>query len=240
MEIQLQKPERENLSISFDLSPFITDWVSARTAFMASVARELGDFLNVRPHDFYTNDSTELGESRCTYRIFGGASTIVLSPGTLALNFGSLTGSDYPTVMEIFRRSVDILSRDIGCYTRDQVSVTFNRHVSTVQNGGADKYLAQFTWKEPADTAAAAVEIEYNPAVKILFADKQGRWSLHRTVEKSALLTDGLFVTTIIFIRSLQLTSLDEQQQLLERIYNLADQAVGHTYLGGNRNGPVC
>lgn len=232
MEIQLLKPERENLSISFELSPFITDWASARTAFMASVAREFGEVLNVRPHDFYTNDPTELGESRCTYRIFGGASTIVLNPATLDLNFSSLTVSDYPTAMEIVGQSVDILSRDIGCYAKDNLTVTFNRHVSTVENGGADRYLAQFAWKQPADTAAASTGIEYSPAAKIIFADKQGRWSLHRTVEKSALLPDGLFVTTIVFVRSLQLTSFDEQQQLLYRIHELADQAMGHTYLG--------
>ena len=135
MAIQVLKPEREDLSISLELSPFITSWESAQTTFMAAVARELGDFLTVKPQDFHSNTSSELGESRCTYRIFGGASTIVLSPGTLQLNFGSLTVNDYPTVMEIFRRSMDILSRDIGCYTKDRVSVGSNRHVPTVAKG---------------------------------------------------------------------------------------------------------
>ena len=232
MEIQIQKPERENLSISFELSPFITDWVSARTAFMASVARELGDSLNVRPHDFYTNDPTELGESRCTYRIFGGASTIVLRPGTLELNFGSLTESDYPTVTKIVRRSIGILSRDLGCYARDHVSINSNEHVPLVENGVADAYLAQFTWKKPTDTAAADVEIEYSPAARVIFSDKQGRWSLQRTVEKSAFLADGLFLTTMILISSHQLTSFDEQAQLWSRLINLANQAVGLTFLG--------
>ena len=234
MEIHLQKPERENLSISLELSPFITDWVSARTAFMASVARELGDLLNVRPHDFYTNDSTELGESRCTYRIFGGASTIVLSPGTLHVNFGNIAESDYPTVMEIVQRSMDILSRDLGCYTRDHVSINSNEHLPVVENGSVDTYLAQFEWKNPTDTAAADVEIDYSPAMKIIFSDKQARWSLHRTVERSAVLPDGLFVTTMILIRSTQLTPFDEQRQLWARINDLANRAAGLTYLGDN------
>ena len=232
MEIRLRKPERENLSISFELSPFITDWTSARTAFLASVAREFGEVLNVQPHDFYTNDPTELGESRCTYRIFGGASTIVLRPGTLELNFGSLTESDYPTVTEIVRRSIDILSRDLGCYARDHVSINSNEHVPLVENGVADVYLGQFEWKTSTDAAATDAEIEYSPAAKVIFSDKKGRWWLQRTVEKSAFLSDGLFITTMILIRSHQLTSFDEQSQLWSQLINLANQAMGLTFLG--------
>ena len=152
---------------------------------MAAIVRELGALLSVRPHDFHSNDSSELGESRCTYRIFGGASTIALSAGTLQLNFGSLTESDYPTVNEIIRQSMDILSRDLGCYGRDQVSINSSEHVPAVNDGAVDTYLAQFAWKEPTDIAAADMQIEYSPAAKITLSDKQGRWSLHRTLEKS-------------------------------------------------------
>lgn len=239
MEIQLHKPERENLSISFELSPFITAWATAETTFMASIARELGELLLVRPHDFYSNDSAGLGESRCTYRIFGGASTIVLSPGTLLLNFDNLTENDYPTVTEVVRRSRDILSRELGCYAKDHVSVNSNGHVPVVENGAADTYLAQFAWKEPTDTATADVEIEYRPAGKIIMSDKQNRWSLHRTVEKSAFLPEGLFVTTMILITSPRLTSFDEQKQLVERVLDLADRAAGLTYLGDSGNASV-
>lgn len=232
MEIQIQKPQRENLSISFELSPFITDWVPARTGFMASVARALGDSLIVRPHDFSANDSTELGESRCTYRIFGGGSTIVLRPATLELNFGSLTESDYPTVTEIIRRSIDILSRDLGCYARDHVSINSNEHVPVAENGLVDAYLSQFAWKKPADTAATEVEVEYSPAAKVIFSDKHDRWSLQRTVEKSVFLPDGLFITTTILMRSQQLTSFDEQSQLWHRLNDLANHATGLSFVG--------
>ncbi|MCY4487283.1 MAG: hypothetical protein OXF11_09240 [Deltaproteobacteria bacterium] len=234
MEIQIQKPQRENLFISFELSPFITDWVSARTAFMDSVARQLGDSLTVRPHDFSTNDSTELGESRCTYRIFGGGSTIVLRPATLELNFGSLTEGDYPTVEEIVRQSIDILSRDLGCYARDHVSINSSEHVPLAENGLVNAYLSEFAWKKPTDTAATEVGIEYSPAAKVIFSDNHGRWSLQRTVEKSVVLPDGLFITTTILITSQKLTSFDEQAQLWRRLNNLANQATGLTFLGDN------
>ena len=82
--------------------------------------------------------------------------------------------------------------------------------------------------------------INYSPAVKIVLSEKKGRWSVHRTVEKSAFLPEGLFVNTMIFIKSLQLTSFDEQRELLERSYNLADQAVGLTYMGDKGDGSVC
>ena len=235
MEIQAQKSERQNLSITFELSPFITDWTSAKAVFMAAIARDLGDLLSVRPHDFYSNDSAELGECRCTYRIFGGASTLVLSPGTLQLNFGSLTENDFPTATEIVRQCMDILSRDLGCYARDHVSINSSEHAPAVNSAAVDAYLAQFAWKEPTELAGADAEIEYSPAVTITLSDKQGRWSLHRTVEKSAFLPNGVFVTQTILISSQQLTSFDEQRQLWVRIDTLGDQAVGLTYIGDSR-----
>ncbi len=232
MQIQLRKAERQNLSITFELSPFITAWDSAETTFMAAVVRELGDLLSVRPRDFHSNDSAELGESRCTYRIFGGASTVVLSPETLQLNFGSLAEADYPTVYEIVHRSINILSRDLGCYAKDHVTINASEHVPAVNHGAVDSYLAQFAWKEPADIAAADIEIEYSPGAKITLSDRLGRWSLHRTVEKSVFLTNGVFVTTMILLRSNQLTPIEDQRQLWVRIDSLGDQAMGLTYLG--------
>ena len=237
MEIHLLKPVREDLSISFELSPFITDWASTQAKFIAVIAREFGDLLSVCPQDFYSNPSMEFGEARCKYRIFGGASTIVLNPGALQLNFVSLNEHDYPTVVEIIRRSVDVLLKDIGSYTRDRVSLTSNRHVGTVENGLADDYLAQFAWKQPADVVKTNSEIQSRPAVKVILSDNSGEerhWVLHRLVEKSELLPDGLFVTTIIFVSSPEVTSFDDHSRLVQRINELADRAVGLRYTRDN------
>lgn len=239
MEIHIQKPSREDLSISFELSPFITDWTSVQTRFIAALARELNVLFPVRAMDFSSNPSPELGESWCKYRIFGGASTIVLNPGALQLNFVNLSENDYPTVKEIIRRSKDVLSKDIGSYTRERVSLSSNLHVGTIEEGVVDVYLEQFAVKQVADVAKTNSTLQYRPAVKVILSedsDNAVHWVVYRSVEKSEWLPDGLFVTTFIDVSSPRIMSFEDQAQLIQRIYGLADQAVGQQPSGGNAN----
>ena len=239
MEIHIQKPAREDLSISFELSPFITDWASAQMRFIAAIARELSGVLPVRAMDFSSNPSSELGESWCKYRIFGGASTIVLNPGALQLNFVNLSENDYPTVKEIIRRSKDVLSKDIGSYTRERVSLSSNLHVGTVEKGVADVYLEQFAVKQVADVAKTNSTIQYRPAVKVILSDNSNNavnWVVYRSVEKSELLPDGLFVTTFIDVSSSGVMSFEDQAQLILLINGLANQAVGQRPSEDNAN----
>ena len=232
MEVHLRKPEREDLSLSFGLAPFITDWIPTQTRFIAAIVRDLGELGPVRPLDFSSNSSPELGESRCTYRIFGGASTIVLDPETLRLNFTAINENDRQTVTEITRRALDLLSKDIGGYTQNRVSLTSNRHVETVNKGAADAYLEQFVLKQTTDIVKTDLEIEYRPAAKIILSDKEHNWALHRLVEKSGVLPDGLFINTLIFISSSGMTAFEEHKRLIDRIYALADQALELNYVG--------
>ena len=239
MNIHIQEPAREDLSVNFVLSPFITDWASAQTRFIAAIARELSDVLSVRAMDFSSNPSSELGESWCKYRIFGGASTIVLNPGALQLNFVNLSENDYPIMKEIIRRSKDVLSKDIGGYTRERVSLSSNLHVGTVEKGVAGVYLEQFAVKQVADVAETNSIIQYSPAVKVILSDNSKNavnWVVHRSVEKSEWLPDGLFVTTFIDVSSPGVMSFEEQAQLVKQLYGLANQAVGLQPSGGKVN----
>lgn len=210
-----------------------------QTRFIAALARELNVLFPVRAMDFSSNPSSELGESWCKYRIFGGASTIVLNPGALQLNFVNLSENDYPTVKEIIRRSKDVLSKDIGSYTRERVSLSSNLHVGTVEEGVADVYLEQFAVKQVADVAKTNSTLQYRPAAKVILSensDNAVNWVVYRTVEKSEWLPDGLFVTTFIDVSSPRVMSFEDQARLIQRIYGLADQAVGQQPFGGDAN----
>ena len=232
MEVRLRKPEVEDRSIHFTLAPFITEWASTQASFIAAIARELGDLLSVRPQDFSSNPSTDLGEAWCKYRIFGGASTIVLRPDTLELNFVNVNENDHVTIFEIIRRLGSVLQQDIGGYERGDVSLASDRHVEMIVDGSADRYLNQFAWEQTADMVKTDSDMEYSPTVKVILSNKGGDWSVHRLVEKSSLLADGLFVNTLVFISSFDFAEFDEQRKLVDRIYDLADKAVGLSYVG--------
>ena len=232
MEVRLRKPKQEDLSIHFTLAPFITQWASTQERFMTAIARELGDLLSVRPQDFYINPSVGLGEVWCKYKIFGGASTIVLHPDALRLDFKSVNENDRPTIIEIIRWSVSVLQQDIGSYTRCYVSLTSNRHVETVGDGSVDRYLNQFALQQATDIVKTDSDLEYRPAAEVILSHKGGDWSVHRLVGKSGSLPDGLFINTLIFIPSFDLAELDKQVKLIDRIFDLADKAVELSYVG--------
>ena len=232
MEVRLQRPQREDLSIRFTLAPFITEWVSTQANFITAIAQKFGDWLSVRPQDFSSNPSGNLGEAWCMYRIFGGASTIVLRPDTLELNFVNLNENDRQSVIEIIRRSGSALQQDIGSYTRCYVSLTSNRHAEIAGDGNADRYLNQFALKQAADMVKTDSDIEYKPTARVILSHKGGDWSVHRLVEKSDFLPDGLFVYTLVFIPSFELAELDKQVELIDRIFDLADKAVELSYVG--------
>lgn len=232
MEVRLQRPQREDLSIRFTLAPFITEWVSTQANFITAIAQKFGDWLSVRPQDFSSNPSGNLGEAWCMYRIFGGASTIVLRPDTLELNFVNLNENDRQSVIEIIRRAGSVLQQDIGSYTRCYVSLTSNRHAEIAGDGDADHCLNQFALKQTADIVKTDSDLEYRPAAKVILSHKGGDWSVHRLVEKSDFLPGGLFVYTLVFIPSFDLAELDRQVELIDRIFDLADKAVELSYVG--------
>ena len=74
----LVRRDRGSLSVTFDLSAFVTDWEAAGKIFFAAIAERFREPLNPRPGDFSAASPTELGEAWCKYRIFGGSSSIVL------------------------------------------------------------------------------------------------------------------------------------------------------------------
>ena len=75
-----------------------------------------------------------------------------------------------------------MLLKDIGGYTRDNVSLTSNIHVEVVSDEKADVYLDQFALKQPADVVEADLDIKYWPVVSFGLSDKKKNWVLHRSV----------------------------------------------------------
>ena len=105
----LVRRDRGNLSVTFDLSAFVTDWEAAGKIFFAAIAERFREPLNPRPGDFSAASPTELGEAWCKYRIFGGSSSIVLRADSLALSFANIVYADYQNVLEVVRGTMERL-----------------------------------------------------------------------------------------------------------------------------------
>ena len=230
MDIHLLTPDREDIFINFELNPFITEWELAQGRFMAAIVRDFADILTVRPQDFSSNPATHLGEAYCKYRIFGGDRAIVLNPSNLQLNLAGLTQDNTDIAVEIIRRIFNLLLHDIGHYKSNRFHITSNQHAQSANSDDVDNYLSQYALGQAIAIAGADATLQYRPSAKIILSDKTNSWILNRTVEKSELLSNGLFITTQILISSPQVTGFDDQRQAVRRIYDLADRAIGLKY----------
>ena len=217
--------ERVSLSARFDLNPFVTDWETARRTFVTCIADAFREPLNPRPEDFSTAPPTELGEAWCKYRMFGGSSNIVLRADAIAITFSNIVRADYALVGEILRRAVESLLPKIGGYNEHSYHVSTSQHAAAV-NGRVDEYLAGHA-SAKIKSAANEAEMEFHPCMAFSLKSNDGFRVLRRTIERSEVLENGLFVADHIFVRRPELTEFEAELQWMVRLSSTADQVAG-------------
>ena len=225
----LVRRDRGNLSVTFDLSAFVTDWEAAEKIFFAAIAERFREPLNPRPGDFSAASPTELGEAWCKYRIFGGSSSIVLRADSLALSFANIVYADYQIVLEVVRGTMERLLPALQGYERQSYMVTSNYHVDVV-DGRADAYLAHHGSDNIGNTASKELTIEYRPTIGFTLRARDGYRVFRRAIEQSEGLQNGLFIGDHTFVSMPTLTGFDEELSWIEQTTEFADRAAGIAY----------
>ena len=223
--------DRDEVSFTFHMSPFISNWEEAKQTFVSCITRDFGDVLiRVLPRDFSASLSSEPGDAWSTYRMYGGSSTMTLRSESLQFAFPNLLATDYPVVNEIVKRGVAVLLKQLGSYERHVYSVITNRHLAPLI-GIAEAYLARFSSDEMVSAAANASGMQYRPSASFTLVGSADEYrELRRSVELSEVLSNGLFVTTQISVSASGLSSFEDELQWINRVCQIADQAVGITY----------
>ena len=217
--------ERENLSARFDLNPFVTDWETARRTFFVCIADAFREPLNPRPEDFSTASTTELGEAWCKYRMFGGSSNMVLRADSIAITFSNIVRADYALVGEILRRAVETLLPKVGGYNEHSYHVSTSQHVEAV-NGRVEEYLAGHASAKIKSTANET-EMEFHPCMAFSLTSSDGFRVLRRTIERSEVLENGLFIADHVVVRRPELTEFEAELQWMVRLSSTADRVAG-------------
>ena len=225
----LVRTDKGNLSVTFDLSAFVTDWEAARKTFVAGIAKRFREPLNPRPGDFSTAAPAELGEAWCKYRIFGGSSSIVLRADSLALSFSNIVNADYQIVLDVVRGTMERLLPALQGYERHSYMVSSNYHVRVV-DGRSDAYLAHHGSHDISNTAWDESTIEYRPTIGFTLRTRDGYRVLRRTIEQSEALQNGLFIADHTFVSMPTLTGFDKELSWIEQTTEFADRAAGIAY----------
>ena len=218
------RTDRENLSATFNFSPFVTDWETARRTFVTCIAEAFREPLNPRPEDFSTASPTELGEAWCKYRMFGGSSTMVLRAESIAITFSNIGRADYALIGEILRQAVETLLPKIGGYDEHSYHVSTSQHAAAV-NGRVDEYLAGHA-SAKIKNKAKETEMEFHPCIAFSLKTSDGFRVLRRTIEQSEVLENGLFIADHVFVRKPELTKFEGELQWMVRLSSTADRVA--------------
>ena len=218
--------DREDVSVTFHLSPFITEWERAVQTFMSCIAREFGDQLAVRPQDFSVAAPTDFGETWCKYRIFSGSSTIILRPDSLEFGSPGVSNADHPLLNELIGNGMRILLSEIGDYGRSSYSMFSNCHAA-VTAGSAEAFVARFADRGMANAVQDEPLVTYRPSARFSLGSSDGSRVLRRTVEQSEVLPNGLFITTHLFTAASAVMTSEEEKHRVERILQIANRAIG-------------
>ena len=100
-----------------------------------------------------------------------------------------------------------------------------SRHVDAV-NGRVDEYLAGHA-SAKITSAANESEMEFHPCMAFSLKSSDGFRVLRRTIERSEVLDNGLFIADQIFARRPELAEFEAELQWMARLSSTADRVAG-------------
>lgn len=218
------------ITASFKLNRFITDWPAAQQQFISGVAERFRNWVSLGPRDFSVTPAISLEDVRCKCQLFGGACSIELTPEVLRLSFANVKPAHRPIVLNTIRICSEWLSTALGDHGREWLAFNTAAHLQALDDGAAGAYLGQFMSDDASGMVESEPDIRYLPSTRVGLSDERGGWILRRTVEKSEVVENGLFVDTTVHVFSPDPASLEAHEQLLERVDRLADRFVGLQY----------
>ena len=227
MKILRVTPNPEQIELRIKLRHFITDWPSAQQKFVAGITRRLHDLTAIQPHDLNMSYGNSLGDASCTCRLFGGAASIVLNADTLKLSFENVTRAAYKVVFQAIRRGWEFLASEFPENGVAWFSLHSSQDVAASDAAAVDTYLAQFAHEGAVAVAQQEAGLRYRPSIRVTLKEHDRHWQLHRSVEESTSLANGLFVTTTIYMPGSELEALGGLEQAVARLHEVADRAVG-------------
>ena len=220
-------PGREQIELSIQLQPFITDWPSAQQKFSAEIPRRIYDLTRIQPRDINMTYGNSLGDASCGCRLFEGSGNIVLNADTLKLSFANVTRDAYKVVFETIRRAREFLASEFPENRVLWFSLHSSQNVAVSDNAAIDTYLKQFAHEGAVEIVQREARIRYRPSIRVTLEGHDQHWQLHRAVEESRSPGNGLFVTTSIYIPETELTAFSGFEEGIAHLHELADRAVG-------------
>ena len=210
----------------------LLDWSGVSARFFNMVHKSLSPELRVNPLDFSERTGISPGASEAEYKVFGGTNTIRLSADVLSFRFRQLLASDLEILIKIME-AVDLgfVSEFPEC-GQASLRCLLSAQVEIIGGESVEDYLTNYHNPKIEEVLFRDHGTTYTPGVRFS-ANKADKWSLLCSVERSATLPNGLFVSLDVTLPDLN--SVKRFESTLKRVSNLIGNCSEATGLEWSR-----
>ena len=207
-----------NVSLAFR-RPLFGDWSSIPTHFFTMIYDALAEVVPITSKEFTLLGANQLSEVRAKYAIFGGTSSVTISPDALVFDFPGLFPKDTPLVQQILSRIHDALPVSFPDLRYEQIDVQSFEHLEFIrEQDNPTDYLAKFRFPTATPELGGDLVL-YEPVGKCEIMAQDGRWKCTLNVERSQSNARAVFVATTFSLYKVEQSS--PYQEKLERVRNI-------------------
>ena len=216
-----------SVSVTISLSPFITDWTKASSVFVSCIFSGSKYIPTAHASHFDTFMPESIGDRFCRYRWPGTMTTIVLRSESLDFHFpDASTDSHYEIIRETVRSIAGYILRELINYGKYSYSVVVNSHGEFIQH----TLLEYFPEGDSKNSNGNNDTFEQLSLHGMIFRDKTNGRALRRMIERSELIENGLFVSTVISAVDTVL-KIDDEIAWIDKMVEAADLRTCLVYL---------
>ncbi len=208
--------------------PILSWTTDVSSRFFQAVYGALDEMLYIKPGDFVAPSGVSLGDCSVALRIFGGNSTLTLNATGVIADFPSIDSAGIEFANSVIFQGYQALRTEFSELEIKSIESNAGHHLEIIGDGEAQKVLAggsQNKLQKRADNLRDAV---VEPGMRFRVVSKNGKWNSNVTVEKSHVVTNGVYLVREIIVSDLSECETTQQQfDLIERIEHIVLDLVG-------------
>ncbi len=187
----------------------------------------LSETLPVSAKEFSAIGGNRLNELRAVYSIYGGTSSVALSPVALLFDFPQLAlPGDVALVQDILRRVHDAFAKSFPELRYETIELQSFQHLAFVDEKlSPANYLDKFFTPTAIEMPKSVV---VHPGTKFELVSEDLTWQCSVGVERSQANARAVFVTIRMTINDVDpSTSFEQKAEIVQRIDAMCDAILG-------------
>lgn len=208
--------------------PVLSEWQAIPGRFFTMIYDAFAGVVPMNSKEFSVLPANQLSEVRARYAIYGGASSVSISPDALVIDFASLSQKDTAVVQQILAGVHDAFPKAFPELTYETINVQSFEHLEFInEKSNPSDYLMRFTFPN-ATTQLGGEPVVFQPAGKCDIIAQDQSWKCTLGVERSLHNARAVFVAITFSLNKVDpISPYLTKAELARRIIGNCHQLLG-------------